>query len=184
MLTIITPPAVEPVTLMEAKSHVRVEIADDDNLITALITTARESIEREIGRSMMTQTLRETVDGGRETIRLERAPVQAVTSVTLTDSNGTVSTIQPNQYVEADGAMKYLYGPWPIGRGFQAIQVDYLAGYGDAANDVPNPLKQAVLMLIGHFYENREAINIGNIVTELPFGVKVLIQPYKRYFSL
>lgn len=181
-----TAPATEPVSLSEAKTHLRVSISDDDALIDALITAARRWCERLRNESFVTQTWKLYADNwpGGDTIPLPMGPVQSVTSVTYTDEDGNESTLSSSNYLvdtvsrparirlKADQS-------WPTVtlRELNAIVVTYDAGYGDNASDVPEEVVAAIKLLVGHLYENREATVVGSgiTVTEVPLTVKDLL---------
>jgi len=186
-LSLVTAPAAEPITLAEAKVHLRVDITDDDSLITALIVTARQHVEAITRRALITQTWDLTLDAwpDGDTILVPLPPLQSVTSVTYKDSAGTVYTMPVTDYivdkVEEPGRIVLAYGKtWPSATLYPAgaITVRFAAGYGDATK-VPQAIKQAMLLLIGQWYESRETISIGNIVNELPFTVEALLWPYR-----
>lgn len=197
--TLVTPPAAEVITLAEAKAHARVEIDDDDGLIAGYAIAARVHLEGETRRAFLTQTWDLTLDYGWPVVRedgrhlnrivLPRPPVQSVTSITYIDSAGATQTLAADQYKLAKAStgewfVEPAYGvTWPSVRSeMAAITVRFVAGYGSNPGDVPEPLRQAMLLLIGHFYENREAINIGNIVNELPFAVAALVFPFRVFY--
>lgn len=197
-LTLVTPPTIDPISLSEAKAHLRVAIADDDGLIAGYILAAREHIENETRRAFLTQTWDYTIDycwpcervGGsyKRRIVLPRPPVQSVTSITYIDLNGATQTLAANQYklAKADTGEWFIepaYGvTWPSVRNeMAAVTVRFVAGYGANPGDVPEPLRQAILLLIGHFYENREAVGAANLI-ELPFAVASLVFPYRVFY--
>ena len=176
-------PAAEPVSVIEAKEHLRVDIGDDDTLIEALITAAREYVEQGSRRALVTQTWRLNLDqfpAGPE-IELPRPPLQSVTSVTYRDSDGTTNTLSSSIYeVDTDstpGRIRLAYGEdWPSDTLAETnpVRITFVAGYGDA-DDVPRRWKQAILLLVGHWYENREATISGTIPRSIPFAVESLI---------
>lgn len=178
-------PAVEPVTVAEAKNHLRVDISDDDALIGALITAAREMIEERSRRALITQTWRRNLDAWPAiSLNLPRPPLQSVTSITYTDGDGNTSTVDSSIYsVDTDsqpGRVALAYDQqWPTVATLATlnpIKITYVAGYGDAASDVPQRWKQAILLTVGHWYENREAtVTGGGIPKELPLAVESLI---------
>ncbi|MBE3590004.1 MAG: phage head-tail connector protein [Firmicutes bacterium] len=186
-LRVVTPPASEPVTLAEAKLHLRVDATDDDALISGLIRAAREHAEQILGRALMTQTLELGLDDWpRDEILLPMPPVQSVASISYTDAAGVVRTVDPASYVvdtasePARVVLRWSY-TWPadvLQPQSGAIRVRYVAGYQSAA-DIPQAIKAAILLHIGHLYENREAANIGNIVTELPLAYRALLSPHR-----
>lgn len=168
-------PTVGAVTLVEAKAHLRVEVADDDALITALIMAASEDCEHRIGRSLTTQTWELTLPAFVDSITLLNGPVLAITSVKYyADSDGTDTTLNALTYT-LDGnnepsTLKPVYGTdWPAARAVgNAVRITYTAGYGAAENDVPKPLKAWVLLRVGALYENRESINVGQPMQAAP----------------
>ncbi len=184
-LKLTTPPALEPVTLDEAKLHLRVDINYDDNLISGLIKSAREYCENFQNRAYYTQTLELTLDNfpSNNYIILPRPPLQSVTSIKYKDSDGNETTLDQSKYiVDTDsepGKVVLAYGeswpsftPYPTG----AVKIQYVAGYDDIAS-IPQMVKQAMLLLIGHWYENREATVAGTISREIEFAVHALLWP-------
>ncbi len=162
-LKLITAPSTYPVTLAEAKLHCRVDIADDDTLITALITAATEMAEQKTGRAIMTQTLELTLDAFPDAFELTRVPVQSVTSVKYYDTTGTQQTLSNTLYA-LDAAEDFGFahispvygGTWPTTRDqINAVAVRYVAGYADAAS-VPQSIKNWILLMVSTMYANRE----------------------------
>lgn len=162
-LKLITAPSTYPVTLAEAKLHCRVDIADDDTLITALITAATEMAEQKTGRAIMTQTLELTLDAFPDAFELTRVPVQSVTSVKYYDTTGAQQTLSNTLYA-LDAADDFGFahispvyaGVWPDTRDqINAVAVRYVAGYADAAS-VPQSIKNWILLMVSTMYENRE----------------------------
>lgn len=187
-LSVYVKPALDPISLAEAKAHLRVEIASDDALIAGLILSARQWVETYCRRALMTQTLDYKFGSWPACIVLPRPPHQSVTSVSYVDPAGATQTLSASLYqtdlsdASLAGRIMPAYGQsWPSLRlgVFNAVTVRYVAGYGSNPGDVPYPIRQAILLLVGHLYESREAINIGNIVNELPFSVRALLDPYR-----
>lgn len=190
-LRLATAPAAEPVSLTEAKLHLRVDISTDDNLITAQIVAAREACEKWTGRAFITQTWERYFDVFPSCemglIELPHSPAIAITSVIYTDTNNIAQTMSSGDYqldaVSEPARLLPVDGEaWPTDvkpYKANAVKVTWTAGYGAAASAVPGPIKQAILMLIGLMYENREAVNVGNLVTELPVGVQDLLWNYR-----
>ena len=180
---VITPPAAEPLTLAEAKTHLRVDLTDDDAYITRLIQYAREQCEIGARRAFMPQTLELRlecwpVDGD---IEFPMSPLVSVTSIKWTDWDGVEWTMPASDYVvyaTMDPGVLYLKptAQWPIGQ-LQvgpSIAIRYIAGYASAAA-VPASYKQAILLLVGHLYENREAVVVGTTTSILPMAVASLL---------
>lgn len=196
---LITPPTTDPISLAEAKAHCRIGIDDDDGLLAGYVLAARHHLETETRRAFMTQTWDLTLDYGwpvtrvdgcyRNRIVLPRPPVQSVTSISYIDGAGAAQTLATNQYklAKADTGEWFIepaYGvSWPTVRSeMAAITVRFVAGYGSSPGDVPEPLRQAMLLLVGHYYENREAVNVGAAVSELPLAVVSLVFPFRVFY--
>lgn len=166
-LAVVTAPTVEPVTVIEAKTHLRVTSTAEDTLIAGRIKAARRWVERYCRRGLMTQTLRlrmdEFPDDGDAVIRLPWGTATSVTSITYVDGVGTTQTLATDHYqtdldsVPARIAPAYGYC-WPVTRcQFAAVTVTYVVGSATADDDV----KAALLMVLADLYENREASIIG-----------------------
>ncbi len=187
-----SPPASEPVDRdLEVKPHIRVDTADDDSLLDRLIPAARQHLEELTSRAFIEQQWQLTLDGwpGQRLIRLPRPPLLAAGPVSYTDVDGNVETLTAGtDYLvdtsTAPGRIVLRQGvPWPAARLQESggIAIDYVAGYGDSADAVPTPLRQALLLLIGAWYENREDYHIGRtagVVVALPRAVDALVASY------
>lgn len=225
-LTLTSAPASYPVSLAEAKLHVRVDLNAEDDYITGLIAAATQTCESHIGQALVTQTWRMALDcfpgqhrqwrdrqsygggGGRYpqepgaypsaglgydlmayAIEPPLAPLQSVSSIQYrAATDGTLTTLASSGYdVDTDskpGRITPSYGNvWPVARWQpNAVLVTFVAGYG-AASAVPEAIKAAIKLLVGHWYENREAVVTGTIATQLPLTVEALLmsQWHGRY---
>lgn len=175
-LTVIVPPSEEPITLAEAKASpsVRVSTTTDNTDITALIKVVRMMAERHTLHALVTQTLELTLDafptGG---IELPMPPLQSVTSVKYTDTDGTEQTMDAADYSIDDKSTIALIVPaygetWPVTRDeINAVRVRFVAGFGAAA-DVPEDIKSWMKIMIGTLYDNPQALVVGQTVTDIP----------------
>lgn len=195
---LVTGPALEPVTLVEAKAHCRIDIEDDDGLLAGFLLSARQHAETYLRRSLITQTWDLFIDREWPTVRcggsrvplieIPRPPLQSVTSVTYYDSDGTLQTLASNQYRVStkrhEGIIEPAYGvTWPSVRDqADTIVVRFVAGYGSLAGDIPEAIRQGILLLVGHWYQNRETVNVGNISSELPFTTEALWFPHRVFY--
>jgi uncharacterized phiE125 gp8 family phage protein len=193
---LVTPATLDPISLAEVKAHCRVDISDDDGLLAGFILAARQIAETNLRRALITQTWDVTLDYGWPSqtwkcarIVLPLSPVQSVTSISYVDSSGNAQTLAADQYKVAtietgETAIEPAYGvTWPsIRREMAAVTVRFVAGYGAQPGAIPEPIRQGMLMLIGHWYENRETVNVGNITTELPFATEMLWFPYRVFY--
>lgn len=176
----ITDAAAEPITLAEAKLHLRVDGSDEDSLITALIKAVRIACEVECRRTMLDSTWELVQDAFSPALELHNPPLIAITSVKYIDLNGAEQTLDPQDYtLDKDTEPGWLvpaYGKrWPDTRDqVNAVRVRYRAGY----TTVPEVLRAWMFLHIGHYYKNREASISGTIITALPF-VDRLLDGYK-----
>jgi uncharacterized phiE125 gp8 family phage protein len=177
----LTPPAAEPVTLAEAKAHLRVDLADDDAMIGRIVAAAREWVEAASGCALMTQTWRMTLDAWPvgPAVALTRPPVQAVTAVRTIAADGVASVWGGTNYALSFGAepqrLMRLSAGWPLpGRAENGIEIDMTCGYGALASDVPAALRQAVLAKAAQLYERR-----GEDAGEDPDEALRLIAPFR-----
>jgi uncharacterized phiE125 gp8 family phage protein len=190
-LSLVTGPDGEPVVATEAIAHLRLEPdTGEDELLEGLIVAAREYAEAHTGRQLLTATWKLTLDRfpyRNASISLPLPPLQSVTSIKYLDTAGVLQTWASNQYVvdapagprAIDGRVYPVYGvdyPDTLSRE-DAVTIEYVAGYGDAAS-VPSGIKQAMLLAIGHWYEQRESVIVGETVTTVPMTVDALLGPY------
>ncbi len=182
----LTPPAVEPLTLAEAKAHIHVDHGADDAAIDSLIVAARASVETDIRRVLIAQNWRLIIDSwpahGR--LMLPVVPLLAVVEVRAVDSTGAATTVPSSDYdVETENAVLAARSGASVlgsGAGAGGYEIDYTAGYGATGTDVPAAFRQAVAMLVAHWYENRGATGFGDTVRPTPESYRHLIAPYRR----
>lgn len=180
-------PAAEPISLAEAKAHLRVDAADEDALIGSLISAARLLIERTMGLALITQGWSYYLDHWPQSccITLPLAPVQAVSAITLYDADDAPTVLDAGSYavdVVSEPARLVLQEAVPsvTTRAFNGFEVAFTAGFGDAADDVPAPIRHAVTLLVAHWFERREPVVLGAGPQEVPATVAGLLQPYRR----
>lgn len=200
-----TAPGTEPVTLAEAKLHLRVDadLTADDTLITMLIGAARRYAEMYCNRSLITQRWRLVIDSfpgpsmigvpfgipytlPGHAILLERGRVQSVDGITYTAMDGNEATMPITDWVAETASPIARVTPrfgkiWPIPLPqIGAVKVDFTAGYGDTAAAIPEGIKHWILLRTGTLYENREEVAVINKgkVEPLPF-IDGLLDPYR-----
>lgn len=165
----ITAPTVLPVSLAEAKAHLRVDTTDDDTLITALVWAATEAAEQHTGRALTPQAWQLTLDEFPDALELTRLPAVSVTSITYADTDGVDQTLAGSAYsldTADDFGFAYIVPAydttWPDTRDqINAVTVVYQAGYADAAS-VPESIKAWIKLQVGAMFENREAEVVGS----------------------
>lgn len=185
-IVITSEPANEPLTADDnAKLHMRVDVTEDDELINLYIKAARKYIEQAAKRTFITQTIRYSLDKWPDDnkIYLPRPPLQSVSSIVYLDEDGTSTTWSSSNYIvdsdsEPGRVALAASQTWPATTLYpvNAIRITYIAGYGDDATDVPETWRQAIRLLTGHWYENREAALLtGAVPKAIPFAVESLI---------
>lgn len=180
---IFTAAASEPVSLTEAKLHLKVDGTDEDGLIGALIGTARETVEGICRRALVTQTWDLVMDEFPECdeIKLPYPPLQSITSIQYTDQYNVTATFASTNYIVdaygEPGRVKLVYGAaWPGNTltVMNGVKIRFVAGFGAAAA-VPLKYKQAILLLVGHWYAHREEVADNTNLMEIPLGVNALL---------
>ena len=187
-LSIVTQPATEPLTVAEAKTHLRVDITDDDTVIGEYISSARVFAEGVTRRAFVAQTWDYTLDRfPTGAIKLPMQPVTSVSYVQYVDATGTTQTFTEGTSPDVTKYDVFTDGPrstivpkynqvWPDTRDHpNVVTVRFVAGY----TTFPADLKQVLRLLVGHQYENREAVVMGfTLVEELPLAVQSFLSPY------
>jgi uncharacterized phiE125 gp8 family phage protein len=194
MLLLVTPPAAEPLLLDEAREHLRVDTDDEDALIASQLVAARMHIETITGRQLLPATWELQIDGfPDEPITLPRSPVISVESIAHLDGTGALQTLPPTDYQLLAGSSPTsdpaqvvpAFGrTWPgVVAMPNAVRVRFVAGYADE-DAVPQPLKAAILLVLGDLYANREA-QVPGAAMQLSANpaVEALLAPYRlRWF--
>ena len=184
-------PAIEPLTLAEVKLHVRVETDVDDALLSAEIATARDWVEQFLSRALINSTWDFYLDGWprRGRIKLPLAPASVVSVHYQPFSDDVETELEESRYKVSAPIGPYA-GATRIVRSYQAywpwtrpepdvVRVRFQAGYGDAAADVPETIRQGMLLFVGEMYSYREATVTGTIASKLPWSVEKILNPYR-----
>ena len=179
-----TPPAAEPLTLAEVKAHLRLDDEAEDALLLSLAKTAREHLEREIGLCLMAQSWRLCLDDwpADGVIRIAKSPVQAIQTITVYDADGVPLHVSLEDHLldgEGRPARLWLRDPPSPGRALNGIEIDFSAGYGEAGTDVPDTLKRAMLIDVGHMFAFRGVLSPDQQPAGVPDGYERLIAPFR-----
>jgi uncharacterized phiE125 gp8 family phage protein len=185
-LVLVTPPTAYAVTLTEAKAQCRVTSTDEDGVIQGYIAAATSYVEKYTGTSIMAQTWKLVLDGWSDCIKLPNGPVSSVTSVKYLDTAGVEQTLAADQYTAdlasspARVVRKTTTTYPPALNEIASVNVTYVAGY-TTLPDTKADLRNAILLLIGQWHANREAVNVGNIVSEFPHAVEALLTNHRCF---
>lgn len=199
MATVLTAaPAVEPVSLADVKAHLRIDTADEDGLLQSLILTSRLHIEVALGLALITQgwscyfdrwPLALSGRGGPVSptvaaLALPIGPIRTIDSLKVYADDGTFVALALTGFAidlaSRPARMARRIGtqiPEP-GRGVNGIEIALTAGFGATPADVPPAIRQAMLLLIAHWYEHRDPIEIGTDATRVPAAVSALLAPW------
>jgi uncharacterized phiE125 gp8 family phage protein len=182
---VITPASTYPVSLTEAKSHLKVDTTADDTYITSIIKAATQLSEEYTNRFFIDTVIEQYASNFADLQTLFKSKVSAVAYVKYYDSDNSLQTLSATVY---DTQLNYEPSQiqlannqnFPsITKRNDAVVARYTVGYGSAASDVPEIIKQAILLTIGNFYQNRASVITGKTATELPMNVKWLLDTYK-----
>lgn len=183
-LTLIAAATERPVSLAEAKLHLKLDAGDEDALVEALLEAATAACRAFTGRELTQQTWRLTLDRTPDgPLALPRPPLVSITSVIAYDDADQAATLAAANYlVDRDSVPGRIVlrrgASWPtIGRVANGLEVVFVAGHGAHARDVPAPLRQGILVLVAHGYERREPM--AGDMPALPATVRALWQPYR-----
>lgn len=200
--TVYAAPATEPLTVAEAKAHLRLEHAGDDDLVSRILTAAREDAEAFLSQTLVSTTLDvywdhfpgqgDDLRGGpgyaeqdRYALVVPRSPLVSVTHLKYTNTAGTLTTLTSGADYTVDAVsnpgriVPYFGTSWPTARAVpNAVTARVVCGYGAAAS-VPSSIKSAILLIVGALYEHREEFVTGTIVTRIPTSAESLLWKYR-----
>lgn len=190
---LITGPTVEPVTVDEVKSSLRFPLTSEDALIAMDIAAGRLYVEQETGRQLLEAVWLRSLEGfpSAGVIELPRPPLLEVVSVTYADAAGADVIVDPASYVVHLPTGPYARrgwlrpaagGSWPTAQsGTGAVRVQYRAGYGAAAADVPDLLRVALLYIVGSFHQFRSEVQQAQhgAVVKIPLGAASILRQFK-----
>tara|TARA_R100001244_G_C5158264_1_gene130655 strand:+ start:241 stop:819 length:579 start_codon:yes stop_codon:yes gene_type:complete len=181
-----TYPTTPVVTTTECKTHLRVDHSDDDTYIATLQKAATATAEGITNRFFIETTLIQYGDRWEDITHLFRSPGAGITNIKYM-TGGVLSaaiassiylfdsSVEPPQISLKEGQS------WPTDNDdeLRTIKVTYKVGYGTAASSVPEGIKQAILIMVGDWYENRQSVIVGRVVNLIPKTAEYLLNQYK-----
>jgi uncharacterized phiE125 gp8 family phage protein len=153
-------PAIEPVTLAEARAFLRIGTDGDDGVLTRLLIAAREALEARTGRALVTRTVRQRFVGPRRlqlglpgTLLPGRVPATSIVAVRTIGADGSETVVPLNSVQIVDG--RFVLNT-PLSSNIQGLSIDYLAGYGSTAASVPEAFKVSILEAVADALVRRD----------------------------
>ena len=182
----VTTAAVNPLfTTAQAKEHLKIDVTDDDTIIDNLILAATQSCEIFTNQYFIDTVVTQYSDTWDDFYTLYKSPVDSITHVKYYDSNDTQQTLASSNYILGHYSQPARIGVAVGGTlpnlsdRINAVEVKYTVGYGTASSDVPEGIRQAVLLTLSNWYENRQSVITGRTATELPLSSQYLLEQYK-----
>lgn len=180
-------PAAEPISLAETKAFLRIDGSEDDGVISTLIAAARLHVESVTRRALIDQSWRIVCDSWPDDriVNLPVGPFSSLTQITTYDAEGVANSLALAQFQSETGATpSRLFLP-PVVEGASVlrerggIEIDYVAGFGATADDVPVDLRQALMSLVAYWFEHRDAVLIAGSGSVVPVGFDALVSAYR-----
>jgi uncharacterized phiE125 gp8 family phage protein len=189
IVTQIAAPEYPPVTLDMVKLHCRGDGTVEDSLLAAFVGAAVGACQHRLGRSLMEQKWRVTVDAFPATIRLPNPEILSLDSIKYRDSAGVQQDLDLSTYELVGDTLHLAEGVQlpDVGSGVGVVNIDYTAGYGTGSEQaqqdaVPDAIKTWILLTVATMYANRESIVVGASVASIQDSfVDRLLDPFKVY---
>jgi len=182
-LALLTPPALEPVTLVEVRRYLRLDATLEDELLTGLIKAARETLEQQTGLALISQKWRLYLDAWPKQgpVTIAKFPVRAIASVTAYRDDGKPVVLDAESlHLDRASRPAQLYPPSLQTGSVGGWEIDFDAGFGEAGADVPDALRHAIMTLVAHWYEFRGAYSATQQPVSYPPAFERVIGLWRR----
>ena len=172
-------------TTAEAKQHLKVDTSADDDYIDNLVSAATESAQIFTNRYFINTTITQHGDTWSDIATLFKSKVSSITHIKYFDSDNSEQTLATSVWLSDINHQPARIGLKPsqsfpsLADRINAVNCKYVVGYGSAASNVPEGIREAVLLTIGNWYENRQEVVVGRIATELPKSAQYLLEQFK-----
>jgi uncharacterized phiE125 gp8 family phage protein len=181
-ISLVTDATVQPVTLSEMKTFMKVDLTDEEDLITSLIVSARDSLEKFAGVGMTTKIYDYYIQSLEDVISIPLPPLQSIDNFVYNDSSYSETEIDSSNYKVfayknnlKSEIVKLNTGTYPTSSAtYNPYRIRFSNGYGDTANDVPEGMKTAIKLTVSHWFENRES-------QAIPPEAKSIMRMFKVY---
>ena len=185
-LVLTSGPGTEPVSLAEVKAHLRLDGTAEDALLASLILTSRLHIESALGLALISHDWSLKIDAwpSDRVVIAPIRPLQEVTAIRVTGRGNSISELPLRECSHRSGTSFpriVLAGPVALpqpGSAVNSIEIAFRAGFGDTPSSVPAPIRHALLLLVSHWYEHRDPIEIGTAEARIPAAVSALLEPF------
>ena len=177
ILTLVTGPIISPVSLATLKAHLRIDEATEDDILQMYLDAATAVAQEQLGKALISQTWNESVRYVNGRVDLTVNHVQSLSSITYYDSDNVqqTATLSDFDLVAGDDWAYVESDAWPsLYSRADAITFQYVAGFGSSPDSIPANIRQAILLLAGQYYANRENVSEAKL-TELPQAFTALI---------
>lgn len=187
---LVAAPVNTPITLAELKLHCNVTFSEDDTLLAIYLNSATALCEQILQRKCITQTWKMFLDYWPSQIKVLFGDLQSVTHVKYTDTDDTQETFSSDYYyVDTSSVPGRIVlkdqQTWPTDtlNAVNPIEIQFVTGYGDASTDVPDDIRNAILLTASHFYENRENFIVSNVqsmtIESIPWTASTLLSGHR-----
>jgi len=184
-LTLISPPATEPLSLEDMKTHLRLTTSDDDSSVSQLLVAARHALEARGGLAFMPQAWRYALDrkliDNTPDVLLPLSPIKSIDAIKVVLRDGEHIALDSDQYTAQTGTIGRVrfHTTLPAqARALGGLAIDFTAGH-DTISLIPAELRHAIRLLTAHFFENRESASEARVFS-IPRSIDALIAPYWR----